>query len=427
MEPVNDFMLLDEYEMPIAQPIAAGGVSPRQLLHWSAALLATVLVGVGIWQVWPRVAASRPNAALLYIALEHRLVALQASDGGLRWSQNLAGLPLAANATTVTIETADATQVVDAKTGKMHWQANASAYGDPALVQAGIVYSTLGDSQRLAGQPDFLVARTIATGAEVWRVPLPAQADVAIAADAQMVYIGHTTSSRAAPNSPLSAYDLHSGMLQWQTNLPNTAYVFPQVLNQHLYVLAPDAVYALDPSTGRHLWQVTGTPTATPVAYHGAVLLASQSALAAVDATTGTVRWRVALGEALTQAPIVRNGLIVIQTQHTLRVLDAEGTIMWQASGMPQFQGQLLATNDGLYVQDSTGITAYSLTNGLWRWHVMSGQLAGPSSTVVGNTLYATRGATVYAIDLRTGQMRWHRTLDGPALLSVLSSTMDAA
>lgn len=181
------------------------------------------------------------------------------------------------------------------------------------------------------------------------------------------------------------------------------------------------------------------TPRATPN------YQVSQTA-AAIDLDRGHIRW---------QKPIVQNSLYGIRyaadgygfyyTEDTddglvLHALNAtDGSSRWSVkvpadpdshlpgymqSGSGELTSSLTATGDLLIaVNQKGGMTAHDAKNGRRRWSVAMTAASAP--VVVGDLALTNDGSRVYAVELSTGDVRWH--IESPVLLSPLGRTIAAS
>jgi outer membrane protein assembly factor BamB len=168
-------------------------------------------------------------------------------------------------------------------------------------------------------------------------------------------------------------------------------------------------VVVADPGLPRELsWRANAGPngiSSSPVVYRNLLLVASNDRnLYAIDAATGTVRWRyLATNELMTQ-PLYARGIAVV------------------ASG----NQECLVCLPPDYVIGGTGSSRMSgvdLQTGRERW---GQELAGtgmPTGALVGeNIVHADGSGTVLALDAASGRYRWHvRVPSSFAMSSVIN------
>lgn len=208
------------------------------------------------------------------------------------------------------------------------------------------------------------------------------------------------------------AIDADTGDLVWQTTVPTnssedaTLKSAPTVVNGTVYVTGfgnnEFNLYALDVGTGEQRWTYT-TPDSfsgtggSPTYYQGTVYLtdrlhaAGETAIRAVDATTGEEEWTFDKSLQIWGTPVVANGTLYLPT--------------------------------GGVGQPSAGVYALDADTGDKEWffdNISDGSFMKDSATVVDETVYfGTRGnnesgfggerneSTVYAVDARTGAVEW--------------------
>ena len=184
----------------------------------------------------------------------------------------------------------------NASTGSVQWQFSTPegfTFYTPA-VSNGVVYA--GASLSVYNEREivwsYLYALDAATGTLLWRSPLlptlgPAQQTVATTTPAVangVIYIGLGTTD---PDYPVYGY-----------------------------------MYAVDASTGRHLWQYKATAqVSSPAVANGVVYFGTKdAAVYALDATKGAVLWKYITGmmahgnNVTTSSPVIVNGMVYIGT-----------------------------------------------------------------------------------------------------------------
>ncbi len=249
----------------------------------------------------------------------------------------------------------------------------------------------------------------------------------------------------------VAAYDLASGTPLWQDGVDapytmNSAATghgpgpksTPLIADSRVFTLGISGIFsAHDLSTGKLLWRKNAAPTppefgtaSSPIA-DGANVIAflggsGAGALTAMDAATGTVRWRWTGDGPGYSSPIIMNsgGMPQIITQSQTRLVGvaaADGQLLWQVPiKTPYEQNSVtpLVVND---VVISAGLenptTAYWITAGLgkgwsatprWRNDQVSMYMSSPAAS--GSTIFGlsnkNRGQ-FFAIDVKTGKTLW--------------------
>jgi outer membrane protein assembly factor BamB len=137
----------------------------------------------------------------------------------------------------------------------------------------------------------------VETGAGIWG-PVPVSGEVLLAADVGAVFVLDVTGT-------LEALDAEGGAQLWSVSLPSQfSYPTPPVASNGLvYVNGVEfadgtrgnsITYALDEPTGAIVWSASSRGSGGAPAVSGALVLVGESCgeVAALDALTGSVRWR---------------------------------------------------------------------------------------------------------------------------------------
>jgi outer membrane protein assembly factor BamB len=312
----------------------------------AAALVALALVTPHVaWTARLSAPVGTPTVAdgHIYVATgtnHTRLHALDAATGKRQW-QAIGGLgtsyaPLAAPGLVLRLSNADTVRRYDPATGRIFWRRDhpyAEGFLAPPLLAAGRVFEL----------SDSLVALDAHTGALLWR----ADDDCfrcRVASDGSRVY--------AAGKGGMRAFDAATGKVVWHTRgfaglgvassavLANgTVAAVETQVNGKVWSFFLEAFRATD---GKSLWHTklgdaSGfDPVAAPVT-DGALLLynAPDGNLYALDLTTGSIRWHIAVGDT-DSIPAIGNNLVwLVDTAGRLHSFDAAtGASVWMSAAM---------------------------------------------------------------------------------------------
>jgi eukaryotic-like serine/threonine-protein kinase len=209
-------------------------------------------------------------------------------------------------------------------------------------------------------------------------------------------------------------------------------------------------VYALNLMNGHRRWrtQTRGRIVATPAISGGTVVVGSfDGRVYALDLATGAPRWVFhTIGDTIdlakagfdrrgiqSSAAIVRGMVFVGSRDDGLYALDAQsGTVRWRVSHRGSWVvGSPAVDEDGrVFVGSSDGhfVQAVDATTGSELWHVptdgnvQTSPLRIRDALVVG--VYRTDRSTggVLILDAKSGMLRWQLPLDGPVLSSPVAS-----
>ena len=224
-----------------------------------------------------------------------------------------------------------------------------------------------------------------------------------------------------------------------------------------LYIGASDgALHALDAAKGTPRWrfQTAGAISAAPAVDDTAVYVPSRDGfLHAVDVRTGRERWRHRFGQPLgpddywdyhLSAPVLADGTLFIGGgDGRIVALDpAQGRVKWQADVGARVRSTL-AVHDGIVVFGTMSghVRALRERDGVPLWsfatdgaaHKFADADNDTTAVVASPTIVADangplvavggRDGHFYALDLRTGRLRWRLTHDGSSWM--LASATD--
>lgn len=163
----------------------------------------------------------------------------------------------------------------------------------------------------------------------------------------------------------------------------------------------------------------------SPVAADGTVF-ASDDGIVAVDASSGSVRWRTPVDSFVSRPAVADGRLYTVSYDGTITEYAVDGgTQRWTAS-TPAVRQELQPTvgNGTLYLAHETGVTALDADDGDERW--TSGQPDGEygryvtPATVTPDAVYAAgsgllgdEDAGLVALDAETGERLWDAPLQG--------------
>ncbi len=200
----------------------------------------------------------------------------------------------------------------------------------------------------------------------------------------------------------------------------------PAVVNGVMYVDADfyaentHYLYALDANTGTQLWrQSRGTKQSpsSPAVANGLVFIGDlDNNLYAFNARTGAPAWTFTTGNSVWSSPTVANGIVyIISGDGNMYALDAAtGTQLWVKTVF-QFgtysTGNPAVSGGAVYIPASIGASLYALDakTGAPRWSIQTGGSMGSSSPAVANgIIYAGMDdGSLYALDAGTGATHW--------------------
>jgi outer membrane protein assembly factor BamB len=227
----------------------------------------------------------------------------------------------------------------------------------------------------------------------------------------------------------VSAFHVDDGSFYWQVSIQNIAVIRPVLLGDRIYVRSVSgSVYALHASNGSVLWQRQGREqhliflaAALDVVY----LVEFGRGLSALRASDGTLLWFKPLNVVGLGDPMVDNGVLYLNTTSDIYAYQlSDGSLLWQVSLSHIIS--ITARNARLFIcagQGTNGeVIALQAKDGasLWRWPTTLSQGGITVPSVAYETVYVGIGATdgLYALDSTTGNARWH-ALNGKGVTAV--------
>ena len=309
-------------------------------------------------------------------------------------------------------------------------------------------------------QGGLVVALQAASGNVIWKQhlilhTLPVNG-AQLALDDGKLYVGGLWDINAAtPGGPSSgrmavfALQAANGSILWSYQTTGVSIIFPvlAVNNGVVYVRNADAdagesVEALQGQTGKVLWstifsyRVPFAATATSDTLYVVVEGRGGSRpLLALDAQHGRQQWGQELngpGANLLDVdfPVLAQGMLIVgiyELQGGYRFCAyrvSDGAQTWcsadEPAGRSMNETDYVSMGSSLYAAAVTGATPASLSlvveslaisTGSHLWSMTLPGTGSPFMSVMGSTVYAAAGATLYALDSATGQQTW--TLKG--------------
>lgn len=205
----------------------------------------------------------------------------------------------------------------------------------------------------------------------------------------------------------LYAVEAETGKLRWKFDAHGDVNSSPAVMNGIVYVVSLDGrLYAVDATTGKQRWcfATEGERRFSAIGYMGMLPAVERMAdpwdfylsspavvggtvyfgsgdgnVYAVDAESGSLRWKYKTGDVVHSSPAVSNGVVYAGSWDTyFYALDASsGQLIWK-----------FKTGDDAKIHLMTGIQG--------------------SAAIVGGTVYfGSRDANVYALNAKTGELKW--------------------
>ena len=175
--------------------------------------------------------------------------------------------------------------------------------------------------------------------------------------------------------------------IKWQTMHPNLQWSSPVLVNNILYAVNGNFLYALNASTGKKVWSVylgkDTYPGITPAVSNNVVYTTGSKSLMALNATTGQQIWSVPFSFTIgIEAPLVVNNVLYIGAgDENVYAFNAQtGAVLWKYMVSTAGDSVLIApptySNGVLYVEAAIGFAsvnnmyALNATTGALKWMV---------------------------------------------------------
>ncbi|HWA56582.1 MAG TPA: PQQ-binding-like beta-propeller repeat protein [Gemmatimonadales bacterium] len=269
---------------------------------------------------------------------------------------------------------------VDQATGRLVWSRQTGPALPPNTYPAGgwdiwASSPVVSGTTAVIGGPDGLVyALEAATGRVRWRAKTGGRVRATPAVSGDLVVVGSW-------DGRVYALDLATGHERWVhrtigDTLDSHKFGFdrralqssPALAEGKVFVGSRDGgLYGIDARTGERLWRATHRGSwvvGSPAVQQGTVYVGSSDGhfIQAVDATTGTERWRYEAGSNILTSPTLVAGLLLAGTESTespwgdLLALDqATGTLRWRLRMEEAFFSTPVAVDDMVYLGNDSG------------------------------------------------------------------------
>lgn len=253
-------------------------------------------------------------------------------------------------------------------------------------------------------------------------------------------HAGWPTAGGGPGRNPLVDADLSRALFpRWSFSLDEVSLAAPVVSGGTVYAGTDSgAVFALDARTGVEKWRFTagtsGWSKVRALTVAGEAVFAVGSvrdqtgfveqtgAIYALDAGTGSPRWRFDLSERSFSAPAAAGGAVIVGSNDgTVIAVDAStGKEKWRkrvvtpGGGWNSIRSSVAVSGDTAVVAAYDGsVYAFDATDGRQLWRVAVGAYFEPNSAPVisGDTVYVAssqdQSGAVAAINLPSGELRW--------------------
>jgi outer membrane protein assembly factor BamB len=254
------------------------------------------------------------DAATVYLPLsEGLLVALNASDGQLRWKADIGG------------------------------NFSASPVADDRNVYAAGQYGAPVNEQGRANGTLRALSKT--TGVTVWMRTLQAPLSGSLLVAENALFAG-------GADGKVYAFDKHSGLTLWTNQYDESFSSQPAAGGQFLYIgSAQGSLFALDQATGKAAWRYqTHGPIQGPMAIVTSTVYfgSGDGYIYALRASNSKLIWRRRTGAAVQSVVRVENGLLAASLDNFVYLLSAnKGSLIWRRLLPGRISARPITTADG--------------------------------------------------------------------------------
>jgi outer membrane protein assembly factor BamB len=192
---------------------------------------------------------------------------------------------------------------LDAATGAVRWTFAAQDYITSS--------ATVSDDRIYISDFEHLYAIDQQTGALVWNFPTERSIYFSPVVAAQTVLLTN--------GDTVVALDAISGKLRWNLSIPGEELIPGAVQGSRAFVKSTSSLYSLDLASGKQLWRVHNLNfISLPVVAGDQVYVVSgmgaDTAVAALDATTGHDTWKQSVASLATAAPVIAGQSLYVRT-----------------------------------------------------------------------------------------------------------------
>lgn len=219
----------------------------------------------------------------------------------------------------------------------------------------------------------------------------------------------------------ITAFEVADGKIAWQHKVRGSASAPVRAKDLVLAQTEDDDLVALDLATGQERWSFdTGyytpreeiyNPVPGPVVAGTWAFVGGAGVAWALEAATGTVRWRSDLGSAVKTTPAVADGRVYFGTADgVLHALDgATGSAVWTFDLGEAAAGDPLVRGGVVYVGARDGrFHALDAGDGHLLWSFKTGGSVRAAAAAGGGQVFVPSwDGSLYALDARTGKLRW--------------------
>jgi outer membrane protein assembly factor BamB len=197
----------------------------------------------------------------------------------------------------------------------------------------------------------------------------------------------------------------------WEAPLASAPAAWPAFDDRQAYVpLRSGALTAVSLDSGQVRWSVRLATTVPPAAGEGAVFVATDEDLVALDQADGSVRWRVKLDGRCSAPLLWDTGWLIasLDSGEVAAFRGDNGRALWRVQTGGQLRIVPAIGGDRLYVPTENGrLLALELASGSTRWERQLGDAVAEILPLDDRLFVGSKDNFFYCLSTRDGRLRW--------------------
>ena len=241
------------------------------------------------------------------------VTALDRDSGRALWTTKLdgevRGAPLDIGGAIAVGTSSGTVSLLSPKDGEAIWQASGLGHVNRSLAGDGRMVI-------VPAEPGRLIALDLSTGDQLWTAALAPDGGVGSPSIGRGLVFTATGLDGEPGSQAIVAVDIDTGVVRWRWASPTGDPVYSPALGDRMSYSVSEAGFAiaLDPRDGHEAWRskTAGPAEALAAIADDSVLIAGNgSTLAALDASTGRIRWEVPIA-GVPYAPVAACGFVLV-------------------------------------------------------------------------------------------------------------------
>jgi eukaryotic-like serine/threonine-protein kinase len=336
---------------------------------------------------------------MLYVTDLDRLYAVNASEGTVRWCQQL-----------------QPTKELNDRLRMRHHPPACLHFGTPRVAN-GVVYVCA------SGYGRYTCAFNAGDGSLRWRTPTDAWSVAMPFAD----YAVPLVKDGIVYHGTYALYE-QDGTVLWRVAIDTRWLSLQALVDGTLYAITQLGIYAINAQNGEVRWcyepethMIIGGPLVVVdhllyVGTSGSVDHPEKSCFYALDTETGTLRWQYPMGDSYV-GEVIHNESIYVSSrdQHLYALEKNNGSLRWKYKFVSPTPHTVTIVDNVMYIGGYYALYALSSANGMVLWHkdLMSSASFYGTPSVVDGVVYlaSTDGpgrSILYALNASNGAENWH-------------------